>query len=638
VFLYFLLNYLAKRYGEKFVLSNIKFYVFVAIATAFIGVIQFFVDKYTGFAFGAIWRIPGKLSRVGSVFWDVNHYGGFVASMIPIVFGLFLLAKTKVARIFYGFSTLFMMGMLFLTNSRSAWIGFGISSIFILSSLLFLKFGKKGVLAVLTSVLLLSGVIFTMYSTQGSIVREKINSYAQYRGDSFASHIYLLEGAMEIFTKYPVIGGGYGSFYEHFKDAPIASTYYARDPAALSGRVPAHSIWGELLSETGVMGTLAFVLLALTFFATLYYAISLETSKRGKAFLVCLAAPLLGYMVSGIFYSYNAEFFWIVIFLSFVFAKSRVGNNFSVEDVVRFSMSKHLLFVTLIAVISGLLIFVNLGNNGLIPWDEAIYAKISKNMVTSGDYLTLHWDSEKPWYEKPPLYMWSTSAWMHVLGINELSVKISSALAGFFAIVLTYFIGSLYFSKLKGFLAAMMLATTVQFIYYSRIGMTDVTLSLFILGALFSYLALLNNRSKIIYWLLLGVFTGLAVMTKGASGLVLGPCFVLSELLLRQKINFKGYAVGLITFLLIFLPWHAYQYLKFGKSFLDNYIGYHVIKRATESIEGKGEPFYWYFTVLKVGMRIWFIPLLASIALFIYSRISTRFKKTNIWVGNKIYW
>ncbi len=626
VFLYFLLNYLAIRYGEKFIFSNIKFYSFVAFATAFIALVQFFIEKYTGFAFGAIWRIPGKLSRVGSVFWDVNHYAGFLASMIPVVFGLFLVAKTRVAKGFYGFSTLFMIGILFLTNSRSAWIGFGVMSFFVLSSLFILKFGAKSLIPVFITVALLSGGLFKLYSTEGSFVRERINGYLQYRGDSFASHIFLLQGAFEVFSRYPVIGGGYGSFYEHFKDAPIAPTYYSRDPAALSGRVPAHSIWGELLAETGTLGTFAFVLLALTFFATLYYAYSLETTKRGKALMLCLTAPMLGYLVSGIFYSYNGEFFWIVLFLSFMYAKTRLGKNFSVEDVVRFSMSKHLLFVFVISIVSGLLIFVNLGHNGLIPWDEAIYAKISKNIVKSGDFLTLRWDAEKPWYEKPPLYFWISAMFMKGFGISELTVKITSALAGFATILLTYAIGSLYFSKLKGFLAAMMLAGTVQFIYYSRVGMLDVTLSLFIIGALLSYLAVLNSRSKVIYWVVLGMFSGLAVMTKGASGLVVVPCVLLSELILRQKPNLKGYAAYFFAFLLIALPWHVYQYVTFGKSFIDNYIGYHVIKRATESIEGKGEPFYWYFTVLKVGMRIWFIPLIASILLYVVSLVSRKLK------------
>ncbi|MGB3296239.1 MAG: phospholipid carrier-dependent glycosyltransferase, partial [Phormidesmis sp.] len=53
-----------------------------------------------------------------------------------------------------------------------------------------------------------------------------------------------------------------------------------------------------------------------------------------------------------------------------------------------------------------------LGAASLNDWDEAIYAQISKEIVTSGDWITLHWGYE-PWFHKPPLFMWITATCFH---------------------------------------------------------------------------------------------------------------------------------------------------------------------------------------------------------------------------------
>jgi uncharacterized pyridoxal phosphate-dependent enzyme len=53
-----------------------------------------------------------------------------------------------------------------------------------------------------------------------------------------------------------------------------------------------------------------------------------------------------------------------------------------------------------------------------LPWDEAIYSAVSKEIVTSGEWLTLHFH-HRVWFEKPPLLMWLTAAFYRVLGVSE---------------------------------------------------------------------------------------------------------------------------------------------------------------------------------------------------------------------------
>jgi hypothetical protein len=77
----------------------------------------------------------------------------------------------------------------------------------------------------------------------------------------------------------------------------------------------------------------------------------------------------------------------------------------------------------------------------------------------------------------------------------------------------------------------------------------------------------------------------------------------------------KRFAVFFLFSAAIFLPWHLEMYRRFGQAFIDNYIGYHVLDRATTAIEDKGAPFWWYVIVMKVSMRIWFLALIPALVI-----------------------
>ncbi len=47
--------------------------------------------------------------------------------------------------------------------------------------------------------------------------------------------------------------------------------------------------------------------------------------------------------------------------------------------------------VLLVCLLAAALILPSLGKASLKDWDEAIYSQVSKEIVQSGDWLTLHW-------------------------------------------------------------------------------------------------------------------------------------------------------------------------------------------------------------------------------------------------------
>jgi hypothetical protein len=97
VFLLFYIFHFLKNSPEK-TLKYIKFYIYCLFGLTLFGYFQYFLYAKTGVIIGALWNIPGNIPRVGSTFWDVNHYGALLASVLPLM-GVFVLAlkskKTK---------------------------------------------------------------------------------------------------------------------------------------------------------------------------------------------------------------------------------------------------------------------------------------------------------------------------------------------------------------------------------------------------------------------------------------------------------------------------------------------------------------------------------------------------------------
>ncbi len=616
------------------ILKFLRFYIYVAFVLTLFGWFQLYLYQTRGVIIGALWNIPGNIARVGATFWDVNHYGALLAALLPLLGVLILTGKSWKGRAVDILVFLSMLAALLLTNSRTAWIMAGITFLAFVSVLLFRKIGTKGVIYLFLGLFLCSLPLLYEYSIKSSPFRARIKQYFHYRMDSFDSHFMLLTGAVQVFEDYPLIGGGYGSFFEHFSATKIAPAYFSRDPAALNTRVPAHTIWGELLAETGILGLTTFSAFVFGMMTALLYGALKLINKKEFLISAVFFSTILGWLTAGVFYSYNSEFFWIALSFMAAWGSGTVYEKYGRKTVLSWFFRSDKLIAVFLFFLSFVLIFPNLGKNHLIPYDEAIYAKIARNMVESGEYAFMQWKPMAVWYEKPPLYIWMTSLFMKLLGVAPLAARLPSAIMGLATVMMVYFAGKKMFNKTAGFLSAFVLITTTQYLYYSRAAMTDVTTTFFVTASLLSYLFVRGRRGNL-YWLLPGALAGFAVMTKGVVGLLPFPIIFMCEIYLlitkQSRFSFKFFgplAFMLLGWAVVALPWHIYMYRSFGYEFLRQYIGYHVWDRAVTAIEDKGRPFTWYLIVLKVSMRVWFLALLAALPLAVYRA----FKKQRVYV------
>ena len=89
-------------------------------------------------------------------------------------------------------------------------------------------------------------------------------------------------------------------------------------------------------------------------------------------------------------------------------------------------------------IVFGILFFIPfLGNVHLFDWDEINFAESAREMIESGNYLTVQINFQ-PFWEKPPLFIWLQVLSMKLFGINEFAARFSSIVLIIFTVVLIY--------------------------------------------------------------------------------------------------------------------------------------------------------------------------------------------------------
>lgn len=112
------------------------------------------------------------------------------------------------------------------------------------------------------------------------------------------------------------------------------------------------------------------------------------------------------------------------------------------------------------------------------------------------------------WYDLPLLSFLPHAVGMTVFGENILGDRIGSVLFGLFTILLVYFLTSQLFTKRIGVLAAILLGTSHMWIALSRMGITYVQASFFLVASLY-FFAVATKGKKTSFFILAGICTGL---------------------------------------------------------------------------------------------------------------------------------
>jgi len=207
-----------------------------------------------------------------------------------------------------------------------------------------------------------------------------------------------------------------------------------------------------------------------------------------------------------------------------------------------------------------------IGSVHLFDWDEIIFAESAREMLLSGDYMTVS-SNFIPFWEKPPMFFWLQVLSMKMFGITEFAARFPNVICGVLTLLTLYRIGKKVAGQRFGILWVIAFATAVLPFFYFKSGIIDPWLNLFILMGFTYFIYYLdpdNSVRRYLKLILSALFFGLAILTKGpVPVLVFALSFFIFLFVKRVKISVSIWHV--LTFLLVLIltggSWYLYQIL-----------------------------------------------------------------------------
>lgn len=260
------------------------------------------------------------------------------------------------------------------------------------------------------------------------------------------------------------------------------------------------------------------------------------------------------------------------------------------------------------------LFFVKLGAAGLVDPDEPYYAVPALEMLKSGTWSVPIFRGQ-PWFDKPVLFYWMILAAYKAFGVSEWAARLGSALAGLAgAIAVATLSPSGWRRGGAHILAAIVLATSLEYALISRSAVTDMTLTLFLtLG----FLAVARHLESggLASAAAAGAAFGLATLTKGPVGVIV-PAIALAGYGLatrrRELLSSPTLAAATAGFVATAVPWYAYMMAAHRDLVLKVFLGEGNLGRFVNP-EHHQFPLF-YVAVLAAGLLPWSAALPAGLA------------------------
>lgn len=261
-------------------------------------------------------------------------------------------------------------------------------------------------------------------------------------------------------------------------------------------------------------------------------------------------------------------------------------------------------------------LFVGLLNSHLNLWDEQFHALVAKNMISNPFVPMLYKDPILPfnntswvgghiWLHKQPLFLWQMALSMKIFGVNIFGLRLPSIIMSTIVIFFIYRIGKITVNRTVGFFSALFFALsnfsleiTAGTIHTDH---NDIAFLFYVCASIWAWIEYVNTDSsrKKYFLILIGIFSGCAVLVKWLTGLMVFSGWGLSILLSKERINqwthYFHLMISLLIAVIIFLPWQIYILNVFP------IISRHEFTLNTrhffEVIEGHGGDFWWHFNV-----------------------------------------
>jgi 4-amino-4-deoxy-L-arabinose transferase-like glycosyltransferase len=278
----------------------------------------------------------------------------------------------------------------------------------------------------------------------------------------------------------------------------------------------------------------------------------------------------------------------------------------------------------------------------LHEWDERYHALVAKNMIDYPfkpmlrvnplmPYEIEGWCCNHIWVHKQPLFLWQMALSMKIFGVNEIALRLPSAIMGTIAVYLTFDIAKIWTKNSSiAFIAAALVCSSNYHLELisGRISLdhNDFGFTFYVTAAIWAFSRYTISDQKIKWAILTGIFMGASILIKWLTGFVViggWGLYILTNRTLNK--NFKSYlhaALAFISACIVFLPWQLYIMKYFPK---ESAVTYALNKKHIfEALDGHAGPASSHLEFLYLSYSIWllaFIPI-GMIGIFFRKKIS----------------
>ncbi|HLO59920.1 MAG TPA: glycosyltransferase family 39 protein [Bacteroidales bacterium] len=268
-------------------------------------------------------------------------------------------------------------------------------------------------------------------------------------------------------------------------------------------------------------------------------------------------------------------------------------------------MPKNIIRNNLVIAFTAALLFVPfLGGVHLFDWDEINFAESAREMIATGDYLTVRINFI-PFWEKPPLFIWMQVLSMKIFGINEFAARFPNALCGIVTLLVLFNAGRKIKDEKFGMIWVLLYAGSFLPFIYFKSGIIDPWFNLFIfLGIFIFHSYFTDSKNQLLKAVLSAFFIGLAVLTKGPVALLIF-LIVFGLFLLLKKFRVRIRVADVFAFVAVLAItggfWFILQIAQGNFSIIADFIVYQIRLFKTQDA-GHGGFLLYHFVVLFFGV------------------------------------
>jgi 4-amino-4-deoxy-L-arabinose transferase-like glycosyltransferase len=255
----------------------------------------------------------------------------------------------------------------------------------------------------------------------------------------------------------------------------------------------------------------------------------------------------------------------------------------------------------------------------LLDWDEATYVQVVRESLANHAYLDFSWNGA-PYMKKPPMLFWVVAGSFNAFGESEFAARLPSMLCALLTMLLLYATACEVGGRIAGTFAAIV---PLGFYFFVARGgrecATDPLLVMFSTLALYAMLRARHSRR----WLpLAGAAIGLAILSKGAAGLIPLIVVALAVAMISEfsSLGLGGFAIIVAAAALVASPWYLYEAVH-NPLFWKTFIGHETLSRFATHLEDETKPATYTLWVF-VKETYWLLPL--AIPLWMLAKANAR--------------